>query len=153
MIPGVFQPWGGGQNGNHGIGPHSGADQTVKVPGKGRYAVGQAEGHPVCHGIFFSVAAGAVQGAGVHIGSNDGPGDAAEKQINPQIAVVAAYIRHPVTGTDKLTAGFQPVGKDRNHVLTSCKNKVKKGNAIPGFPGMAQTMKNYWAFFSASAAS
>lgn len=114
-VPGVTEPGSSGQNGNHGVGSHSGADQTVKIPGNCRYAVGQAEGDGGTDTVFFCVLPGAVQGTGIDVRRDYAPGNSTLQQVNAKIAVVTAHIRHPVAGRYKGAAGQQPVGKGRNH--------------------------------------
>ena len=70
----VLQPWGSVQNGDHGIGAHTGADHSIKIPGNVSHAVGQVKLHFLPDAESLSIADGAHEGLLIHIGSDGGPG-------------------------------------------------------------------------------
>ena len=92
---------------DHGVAAHARADQGVEIPGDVLHAVRKAEGHGGLHAIFRGIAPGRVQGAGSHIGLDHVRSDAVRQQMDAQVAMVAANIRHPVALAHKLTAGQQ----------------------------------------------
>ena len=87
--------------------------------------------------VIICVALGALQRAFRHIGSVDGACDAVFQQIDTQIAVVTAHIRHPGAGGDKGAAGLQTGRKGNLHNRSSCSLQLNKENATPAGTGMA----------------
>ena len=68
----VFYPGSALQNGDHGIGTHSGADHAVKVPGKSGQTVRQKKGHSGGNSVFFGISPGGGQGCRVNVGCDYG---------------------------------------------------------------------------------
>ena len=93
---------------DHGVASHTRADQGVKILGDVLHAVRKAEGHGGLHAVFRGIAPGGVQGAGSHIGLDHVRGDAVRQQMDAQVAMVTANIRHPVALADEITAGQKP---------------------------------------------
>ena len=118
-VSGIRQPGSCLQNGDHGVAPHPGADQRIKFPGNVPHAVGEVKGHFSLDPEFRGVAHGALQGLLLHIRGDDGAGDALLQQIDAQIAVVTADVRHPIPGGNKAAAGQQAVGKGELHWVSS----------------------------------
>ena len=102
------KPGGGFQNGNHGVRSHTRAEEHVKIPGQPLNSVTQEKVDFFGHTEVGSVPPGTAQRPLPDIGGVDVPGDTGLEQMEAQIAVVTAYVRHPLAGSDEGGAGQKP---------------------------------------------